>query len=521
MLNATFTGRCTIWHMSTKRDLYAEGLALSAANRHAEAIGRYEAALSEQPGDIRVLFALGNTASALGMPKPAESFFRQVLAQEPERLEALVNLANLLRAESQFDAAEALLKPALSRFPDTPELWLTLGSVYREMGDVVRAEEHYRRALALRPDYPPALGNLADVLADDGKLDKALALYARVLAQQPENAQARLNRAVLHLLNGNLKDGWRDYEARLALTHRAPRPDRALSRWSGASLRNTRLLVRAEQGIGDQLMFASLIPELAARAAREGGSVVLECETRLGALFARSFPTVEVKASRIETRDGIPTARYDWLDNDDGKTVAIGLGSLSEILRNDIARFPATHRYLVPHASETEHWGKAFRQAGHGPWTGFCWRSGLSGGARDVQYAPLAAWAEFLRTLPGTLVCAQYDARKEELSLLETMSGRKIFVPAGLDQKNELDRTCAMLAALDAVVSAPTAVSWLAAGAGVPTAKVLYDTSWTSFGQPHEPFAPSCVLMMPEKRGDWANAFAKTVRWLKSRTEYR
>ncbi|HTW34266.1 MAG TPA: tetratricopeptide repeat protein [Rhizomicrobium sp.] len=502
--------------MSTKRDLYAEGLALSAANRHAEAIGRYEAALSEQPGDIRVLFALGNTASALGMPKPAESFFRQVLAQEPERLEALVNLANLLRAESQFQAAEQLLKPALARFPGTPELWLTLGSVYGEMGDAVRAEEHYRQALTLKPDYPPALGNLADVMADEGRIDDALALYARVLAQEPDNAQAKLNRAVLHLLKGDLKNGWRDYEARLAPALKAPRPDRALSRWDGASLKNTRLLVRAEQGIGDQLMFASLIPELAARAAREGGALVLECETRLGALFARSFPTVEVRSSRIETREGIPTARYDWLDDDDGKTVAIELGSLPEILRGDIARFPSAHRYLVSHASEAEHWGKAFRQAGHGPWTGFCWRSGLSGGARDLQYAPLAAWAEFLRTLPGTLVCAQYDARKEELSLLETMSGRKIFVPAGLDQKNELDRTCAMLSALDAVASAPTAVSWLAAGAGIPTAKILYDTSWTSFGQAHEPFAPSCVLMIPEKRGDWASAFAKTARWIKS-----
>lgn len=504
--------------MSTKRDLYAEGLALSAANRHAEAIGRYEAALNEQPGDIRVLFALGNTASALGMPKPAESFFRQVLAQEPERLEALVNLANLLRAESQFGAAEALLKPALSRFPETPALWLTLGSVYREMGDVARAEDHYRRALALRPDYAPALGNLADVLADDGKLDKALALYAQVLEREPDNAQAKLNRAVLHLLNGNLKDGWRDYEARLALAHKAPRPDRALSRWNGESLKDTRLLIRAEQGLGDQLMFASLVPELAARAAREGSTVVLECDARLGALFARSFPTVEVKSSRIETREGIPTARYDWLENDDGKTVAIELGSLPEILRSDIARFPARHRYLTPHASDAEQWGKLFRQAGHGPWTGFCWRSGLSGGARDMQYAPLAMWAEFLRTLPGTLVCTQYDARKDELSLLETMSGRKIFVPAGLDQKNEIDRTCAMLSALDTVVSAPTAVSWLAAGAGVPTAKVLYDTSWTGFGQSYEPFAPSCVLMMPEKRGDWATAFAKTARWIKSRT---
>ena len=65
---------------------------------------------------------------------------------------------------------------------------------------------------------------------------------------------------------------------------------------------------------------------------------------------------------------------------------------------------------------------------------------------------------------------AQYDAGAEEIAELERLSGRRIFVPPGLDQKNELDRTCAMLSALDILVSAPTAVSWLGAGAGLKDA---------------------------------------------------
>jgi hypothetical protein len=87
-------------------------------------------------------------------------------------------------------------------------------------------------------------------------------------------------------------------------------------------------------------------------------------------------------------------------------------------------------------------------------------------------------------------------------------------VPEGIDQKNELDRTSAMLSALDAVISAPTAVSWLSAGVGTPTWKVLYDTSWTALGQAHEPFAPACRLAMPQSRGDWPSAFRKVIRAL-------
>jgi len=89
-----------------------------------------------------------------------------------------------------------------------------------------------------------------------------------------------------------------------------------------------------------------------------------------------------------------------------------------------------------------------------------------------LQYAPLEDWAELLRGTDATFVCAQYGAREDEIAALEQMSGRKILVPEKLDQKNELDRTCAMLSALDVLISAPTAVSWLAAGAGVRTLKL-------------------------------------------------
>ncbi|MBV9550114.1 MAG: hypothetical protein JO256_10635, partial [Alphaproteobacteria bacterium] len=138
-----------------------------------------------------------------------------------------------------------------------------------------------------------------------------------------------------------------------------------------------------------------------------------------------------------------------------------------------------------------------------------CWRSGKSGGHRSIQYAPLEAWGAFIRELPGTLVSVQYDATPEEIAALEAVSGRRIVVPQGIDQKHELDRTCALLCAMDAVITAPTAVSWLAAGAGVLTLKLLYDTSWTALSEQHEPFAPSCLCLMPTHRGDWQDTFGK------------
>jgi len=91
------------------------------------------------------------------------------------------------------------------------------------------------------------------------------------------------------------------------------------------------------------------------------------------------------------------------------------------------------------------------------------------------------------------------------------MSGRKILVPGNLDQKNELDRTCAMLAALDVLISAPTAVAWLGAGAGTRTLKVLFGEVWTAMGQDYEPFAPACECLVPATMGDWADVFCQAT----------
>ncbi|HEY5337815.1 MAG TPA: tetratricopeptide repeat protein [Rhizomicrobium sp.] len=498
------------------QESYEQGLRLSRQGRHADAIDCYQRALGEAPSDPRILFALGNTARTLGMIQPAEMFFRQVLAIEPGRVEALINLANLLRANGQPQAAQALLTPALERNPEASEIWQTLGSVFRDMQDLAGAETHYRQALAFAPNSAVALSNLADLLAMRGENDAALAHYDRALRAEPDSAQTRLNRSILRLQLGDLKDGWRDYAARLKIPGKAPLCDHKLPAWAGASLKQKRLLVTAEQGVGDQLMFASLIPDLARRAAQEGGSIILECEPRLVPLFARSFPDVTVHASEMQMLGGTVQAHYGWLKSLGGANLAVEMGTLPRYLRNDIAKFPQSHAYLDADEIEILDWTKSLNDAEDGPFIGICWRSGKMTDGRAQQFAPLQAWADFIRDLPGAPVCVQYDATEDEIEELCALSGLEIVVLDDIDQKQELDRACALLSSLDAVVSAPTAVSWLAAGAGVPTYKIQRDAGWTSFGCGYEPLAPSCQSIVPSSPGDWADCFAKAKAALSS-----
>jgi tetratricopeptide (TPR) repeat protein len=488
-------------------DLYREGVRLAAAGRHFDAIGRLERALAVEPNNPHVLFALANTARALGLAKQTEVFLRMVLANDPGRLEAVVVLGNFLSSQGRHDEAVTLLQQALEANADAPELMLTLGVVYRAAGDENIAETHLRRALDLKPGYALALGNLASILSDRGEYDEALRLCDRVLAELPGNAQARLNRAVLHLLTGNFDAGWRDYAARLNIPGKTPVADHGLPAWNGVFRAGMRLLVTGEQGVGDQIMFAGILPDLAAKADAADARVVVECEPRLVDLFARSFPSLRVCPWSIERRDGTVRAHYDWLKDAGGADAAVAMGGLPIFLRTRIEDFSAVPSYLRIDAAEKAHWRKAFADLPR-PLTAICWRSGKTGGERAMQYAPLECWAGAIRDLPGTVICAQYDAEADEIAALAETGNRPIVVPAGIDQRCELDRTAAMLAAVDVLVSAPTAVSWLAAAAGVPTYKMVRDPAWTGFGRPYEPFAPSAVFVVPPAAGDWAASFA-------------
>lgn len=490
-------------------DIFERGLTHARAGRHTDAIACFETAIAMRPNDARILFALGKTAAAIGHRGAAESFFLRVLDQDPNRLEALVQLGNLLRAGGRAKDAIALLKPAIERSPQESDLWLTLGSAVRESGDPAAAEVFYREALRLCPDSVPALGNLADLLADGGHVEDALALYGRALEREPKHAQARLNRAILFFVKGDLANGWRDYEYRLQIKSREIAADHGLKRWRGALTKGLKLLVTAEQGIGDQIMFASTIPELAGKIARAGGRLILEAEPRLAPLFARSFETVAVQPSQIQNRGGTIHASYPWLRKGEANA-AIALGSLPGLLRREHRDFPAPHAYLKPCDKERGRFSDWLRERSPGPAAGICWRSGLSGGLRDAQYAPLGEWAEFVRGLNYTPVCVQYDARPEEIAALKAMSAREILVP-DFDQKQDIDKAAALMASLDLVVSAPTAVAWISAALGTPTLKIVRDTAWTAFGGSCEPFAPAARIVAPDKPGDWRGCLEKAL----------
>lgn len=482
------------------KDLVRHGRRLMAKGRVGEAIGAFERAHALQPGDPDVLFGLAQVADRLGEPEKAAGLYGALLSARPDAVEAANNLGNIQTKLGEYDAAIATFRAAIERAPETPELWLNLGRAVMATEDFQSARSFFEHALELKPGYGEAHANLAELACAQGRPEDSLAQYDRAIGLLPRDGQLRLNHALTLLTLGELETGWAEYEHRnapglaRAITYR-----HRIRRWTGEGLRGKTLLVCAEQGLGDQLLFASCLPDVVERA----GEVIVECEERLMPLFARSFPETRVHAYDAVKRDGKWIFNYQWLSGFSSPDFQIPMGSLPGILRCSIADFPARTSYLRADQRATARWRARLAELGPGPKVGLCWRSGLLTPERRKEYLALTDWAPILSLGGVHFVNLQYDDCTAELAEAEAALGVPIHDFAELDQKNNLDGAAALISALDAVVSAPTTVSNISGGLGIPTLRLTRERGFTSLGGDGEPFQPAAIPVFPDTPGDW------------------
>ncbi|MDE1146385.1 MAG: tetratricopeptide repeat protein [Azospirillaceae bacterium] len=454
----------------------------------AEARLRQALALDATNGDA--LANLGAVLQALGRAADATACLRRAVTVAPENADAHMNLGILLATDLM--APEPVLKEARSHLerarvlrPGHAVTLNNLGSVAQRLGHLTEAEELYRQAAGLAPDDGEVLNNLATTVQLLGRQDEAAALYERVVALSPAHADARFNLALTQLAAGDLAAGWDGYGARWQGRQLAPhwRPF-PVPQWQGEPLAAKRLLVWAEQGLGDEILFASLLPDLRARVAAEGGQMVVECAPRLVGLIGRALPGVVVRAPT--SPPGAPTLT----DMD----LHVPMGSLPGLLRPGLAGWTGSP-FLAPRDDLAGLWRGRLAALPPGLRVGISWRSGLMRGDRSGAYTALADWAPLL-TLPGIVpVTLQYSATEDEIRPVEQALDLTLHRWPDLDLRADIEGVAALMSSLDLVVTAPTAVGELAGALGVPCWRVGTAHDWTMLGTPVRPwFAGMAVI---------------------------
>jgi len=382
---------------------------------------------------------------------------------------------------------------SMERAPDpdsgSADAWCDLALARHLAGDSEGAVAACRRSLALDPGHAAARLNLACILRELDRLEEAalqaegVADIARGAGDPALLADARFNRA-LALLGlarrdqARIAEAWAEYDARLSLP-----PWRRFApalRWSGDSLSGRRLVVRREQGIGDELMFAACYPKLMRRTqGQDGGAVTIECDARLVAPLGRSLPgmalhPIDTVAGRAAAAAGLPPPAGAVRAPGDGLWVAAG--SLPALLGLPDIRTPdAPHEappLLTPLPEHAARWRDRLASLpGRGPLVGLCWRTSLSTGRRDRLQASIDALAPLLALRDVRFVSLQIGASADELAALAAHAGRPVADFPDLDLANDLEQAMALVAGLDLVVSVG---AWIVPLAGAVGTRVCY-----------------------------------------------
>ena len=339
------------------------------------------------------------------------------------------------------------------------------------------------------------LSNYATALSNLGQFKRAEPYYKKMLELFPEPGRHQFLYAGQLLKNGYWKDGWTYYDRRfLNQEYQQFSPYFNIPIWDGSELDNGSLLLWGEQGIGDEIRFASMIPEILP----QSNKIFIECSAKLVPLFKRSFPSAEI----IAAPDALKKCEGGEFD------LMCPLGALGKIFRNDADDFPCHDGYLIADKSLTLEFRERLIRLGQDAKIGLCWRSGLSGAFRSDHYVEFAQLEPIFELKNKTFVNLQYDITKTELDDITANLGVHLHHWDDVDLLNDIDRAASLTKALDLVISASTSVSCLAGALGVPVLEFRPTPVPEKFLiDGHCPWFPSMRYISKRSHEPWSKVF--------------
>jgi tetratricopeptide (TPR) repeat protein len=484
-------------------------MALERMGHLYKALVTYEHAFEIDPNDPDLLLNLGLTAWNLKMIEGAERMFQLFIAARPDSPLGYNNLGTIQADQGKQTVAIETLRAALYRMPTEAVLWNSLATVLAEDGRADESLIFYQEAIKLDPGFARPWHNIGFAYAHLGRLEESLDAYDRALAlakDPTEILEGKHSRGVCLIGMGRLEEGFRDYETRNSprfrsyVHHMVKAPV-----WKGEPLEGKRILVVGEQGLGDEFMFADILPDIA-RAVGPEGKLQICVDPRLVNLFQRSFPAAQVGAyddRKLISPDGNKELRFiPWAVEQGEPDYYVLMGSAVPFFRKNVEEFPRK-AILVPNPDRVAEFRAKLAEMGPGPFVGICWRSMMLGAKRHRYYSALDSWGPILKTPGVTFVNVQYGDCGEELARAREMHGVDINVIDGLDLKKDIDGAAALSAALDLVMSAPTAAAATAASVGAPVWFLTAGRTWPQLGTDEYPWYKSTRVMSPAKFADW------------------
>lgn len=382
------------------------------------------------------------------------------LAKDPNEPLALLICSHILEKAKKSPIAYSIAKRVSELRPERPEGWINLGRCADNLWRLEEAIACYKKALELCDATKQKLlilTNLAAALMQDARYEEAEHICRQALLIDPQDHKCRHNLGVCLLARHEWADGWKYYSASIGTDSRKQFNYKDEPTWDGS--RGKTVVIYGEQGIGDEIVFASMVPD----ALRTAKKVILDVDARLAGLFARSFPQAKVYGTRaLKEDDGTR-----WAPEDRQLDASISSGEIGKFYRRLDSDFSAAP-YLTACPDRTLMWKRLFAEKRKPcigiAWTGGAWHTGALYRSLELQQL-----LPILNAVDAHWVSLQYRDASIEVKRLTVEYSIDLKQYAYATLTKDYDDTAALVASLDLVVSVPTAVVHLAGALGVPT----------------------------------------------------
>ncbi len=474
--------------------------AYAGDGQQADAQEAYDEAadLASEPGSAALI--RGEQARARGDLEAAVDDLNRARELLPGEPEVCNQLGLALQAANRQDDAEHVLRDGLRLAPSSQVLLNNLGMlIFRRQG-FDAADVFFCEALKRRPDDANLRYNLAVLCGNANRPMRAAALYREALALKPDFQGATLNLALMLFQLGHLPEGFAIFEARWEIAAKlagAYTFERA-RQWRGEPLDGKRILLWAEQGLGDTLQMIRYVPLVAAR----GAAAV---HVRVPRTMLELFAQVQGVTSWIAENETADKTAFD---------LHCPFMSLPLAFNTTLATIPATIPYLHAAPQKLVHWRARLPPRQARARIGLVWSSNPWGGGRqdDDQRAekslPLADYAALTDITGVAWVSLQVGAGRDEL--LQCAAAPAIFDPA--DGIRDFADTAAIVEQLDLVITVDTSVAHLAGAMGKPVLMLLKFSGgmfWLT-ERDDSPWYPGTLRIVRQTAaGDWSGAVAR------------
>lgn len=468
------------------------------------ALGQFEAATRcfkaasiSAPDNISSKQELALAQLKLGQPRAALQSIHQALKHNPESARSLSIAALINKELGHIDQAENWLDLAKQREPENAGLELISADIFRASEQWKQAEQALVQATQKGMDELEVALSRCELFQAMGHTEELNNALNHLIDVHPKLAKARMILADVQLAQCNYAEGWTNHEFRLQLPENPVLRNYPWPYWQGEPLLDKTILVYAEQGIGDEIMFASCLPDLL----KVANKILFACDERLAPSFNHAYPQIETL-----TFSEVPNIASNHLDTID---YCVAIGSLPLHFRKCAADFPAHNGYLQSADAWIQPWQKKLQDLGAGLKIGIAWQGGLMRTnkiGRSLQLEQLSPLFE----VPGVqFINIQHDKVRREMEwFVEKHPYPVITWP--LDTMN-MSELAGLVSALDLIITPCCSLVHLAGALGKPvwvmTPKVA---AWRYLNEGETmPWYPSARLFRQPESGDWTSVIAK------------